>query len=217
MECQCPETPQKRNARMKNEIRINLGNKFLPPLSCFSDVLAGSPACYRIEKGGTTENSWGGCWEECWGNSGCWTECWHGCCSSFLSKENPPLAAPLPALRPAPRISPAPSPAIFWGTTFLYSVAGRPVPKPCSHKNAVAQLFWQFLLFFQVLFGCFPGTLLGAHSAPFSALFRLFSRSGVRRLSLGGWRDHNHEANGPSHKRNGPPPVREADGPFDCR
>ena len=37
-------------------------------------------ACYRIEKRGTPENSWGGCWEECSGNPGCWTECWQGCC-----------------------------------------------------------------------------------------------------------------------------------------
>ena len=47
-------------------------------------------ACYRIEKRGTPENSWGGCWEECCENSGCWRECWRGCCSWFLSKENPP-------------------------------------------------------------------------------------------------------------------------------
>ena len=43
---------------------------------------------------------------------------------------NPPLAAPSPALPPAPRIFPAlfpaPSPAIFWVSPFLYSVAGRP-------------------------------------------------------------------------------------------
>ena len=45
-------------------------------------------ACYRIEKQGTPENSWGGCWEECWGNSGCWAECWQGCCEGgFLREE----------------------------------------------------------------------------------------------------------------------------------
>ena len=41
-----------------------------------------------------------------------------------------PLVAPSPALSPAPRIFlailPAPSPAIFWFSPFLYSVAGRP-------------------------------------------------------------------------------------------
>ena len=61
--------------------------------------------------------------------SGCWRECWRGCCSSFLSKENP-LAVPSPALPPAPRIFAAlfsaPSPAIFWISPLLYSVAGRP-------------------------------------------------------------------------------------------
>ena len=46
-------------------------------------------ACYRIEKRGNPENSWGGCWEECCEISGCGRECWRGCCSSFLSKESP--------------------------------------------------------------------------------------------------------------------------------
>ena len=56
-----------------------------------------------------------------------------------------PLAAPSPALRPAPRISPAlfpaPSPAIFWGSPFLYSVAGRLVPNP-SYNFCARYLFW---------------------------------------------------------------------------
>ena len=30
----CPETPQKRDARLKNEIGMNLGNKFVLPLTC---------------------------------------------------------------------------------------------------------------------------------------------------------------------------------------
>ena len=89
-------------------------------------------ACYRIEKRGTPENSWGGCWEECRENSGCWTECRRGCCEEvFLGKESG--TAPSPALPPTPRIFaalfPAPSPAIFWGFPILYSVAGRAVPK----------------------------------------------------------------------------------------
>ena len=88
-------------------------------------------ACYRIEKRGTPEISWGGCWEECCENSGCCRECWRGCCEGvFLGKEWG--AAPSPALPAAPRIFaalfPAPSPANFWGSPFLYSVAGRPVP-----------------------------------------------------------------------------------------
>ena len=43
--------------------------------------LGNCAACYRIEKRGTPENSWGGCWEECRKKSGCWRECWRGCCS----------------------------------------------------------------------------------------------------------------------------------------
>ena len=93
-------------------------------------------ACYRIEKRETPANSWGGCWEECWGNSGCWTECWQGCCEGGGSFGKEWGAALSPALPPAPRISPAlfpaPSPAIFWGSPFLYSVAGRPVPNTIS-------------------------------------------------------------------------------------
>ena len=99
-------------------------------------------ACYRIEKRGTPESSWGGCWEQCCENSGCCRECWRGCCSSFLSKENP-LAAFSPALPAAPRIFaalfPAPSPATFWGSSFLYSVEGRPVPKPCFPTKLLAE------------------------------------------------------------------------------
>ena len=30
--CLCPETPQKGDTRLKNEIGMNLGNSFLPPL-----------------------------------------------------------------------------------------------------------------------------------------------------------------------------------------
>ena len=30
----CPETPQKQDTRLKNEIGMNVGNQFLPPLTC---------------------------------------------------------------------------------------------------------------------------------------------------------------------------------------
>ena len=100
-------------------------------------------ACYRIEKRGTPENSWGGCWEECCENSGCWKESWRWCCSSFLSKENLPRS-PSPALRPAPRISPAlspaPSPAIFWGSPFL-NFRGRGLTKGWFPKGWFRRMF----------------------------------------------------------------------------
>ena len=40
-----------------------------------------------------------------------------------------------------------------------------------------------FRLFVQLFFGCFTGTLPGTHSAPFSAVFRFFSMSGIWQLS----------------------------------
>ena len=48
-----------------------------------------------------------------------------------------------------------------------------------SVQNSCFSAVW---LPVRLFFGCFPGTLLGGHSAPFSAVFRLFSRSGVRGL-----------------------------------
>ena len=43
-------------------------------------------------------------------------------------------------------------------------------------KTAVLGIFWLFS-------GCFAGTLPGFHSAPFSAVVRLCSTSGIRYLS----------------------------------
>ena len=52
-------------------------------------------------------------------------------------------------------------------------------------QTAEKQLFCTLRVFFRLFFGCFAGTLVVIHeglSAPFSAAFRLFSRSGVRGL-----------------------------------
>ena len=48
-----------------------------------------------------------------------------------------------------------------------------------SMQNSCFSAVW---LPVRLFFGCFPGTLPRAHSAPFSAVFRLFPRSGVRGL-----------------------------------
>ena len=61
-------------------------------------------------------------------------ECWRGCCSSFLSKEKPPRStfASTPFQHEfSQHSSQHPPPAIFWGSPFLYSVAGPPgFPRP---------------------------------------------------------------------------------------
>ena len=49
-------------------------------------------------------------------------------------------------------------------------------------QTAEKQLFCTLRVFFWLFFGCFAGTLHEGLSAPFSAVFRLFSRSGVRSL-----------------------------------
>ena len=57
-------------------------------------------------------------------------------------------------------------------------------------QTAEKQLFCMLLVFVRLFFGCFPGTLPGAHLAPFSAFFRLLSRSGVQGLSSWSGRLH---------------------------
>ena len=58
-----------------------------------------------------------------------------------------PLAAPSPALPPAPRsfaaLFPAPSPAIFWISPFLYSVAGRPDLNSNTETSLAIRRFWE--------------------------------------------------------------------------
>ena len=54
--------------------------------------------------------------------------------------------------------------------------AGKTVKTP--KKKAVLTFFGVFRLFFRMFFGCFTVT----HSAPFSAVFRLFSMSGIWHL-----------------------------------
>ena len=48
-----------------------------------------------------------------------------------------------------------------------------------SRNTRKTALLTVFPAVFRLFFGCFTGTLPGTHSAPFSAVFRLFSRSGV--------------------------------------
>ena len=81
-----------------------------------------------------------------------------------------PLAAPLPALPPASRISPAlfpaPSPAIFWVSPFLHSVAGQPGRNSKEFlRHATPLILWHFgsICFASMggIFGGFGGFFLG--------------------------------------------------------
>ena len=92
---------------------------------------------------GNPENSWGGCCEECWGNSGCWTECWQGCCEGGFSLERNEEQHPRQHSEFPQHSSQHPPQLFFWGSPCFYSVAGRPVPNTGTLKVTSAHSTFQ--------------------------------------------------------------------------
>ena len=126
---------------------------------------------------GNPKNSWGGCWEECWGNLGCWAECWRRCCegvfpskgmrSSILAStpsSTPNFRSTLPSTLPSYFLgfpaslfcSRPPDSQLYTSSSYTLSfyMKGRRPTQKTTHptKNSLHKQFAQTLLFVFCLF-----------------------------------------------------------------
>ena len=108
----------------------------LRPWEQWRDLGTGRPA--TVEKRGTPENSWGGCWEECWGNLGCWTKCWQGCCEGWFSWKGM-RSSTLASTPPSTPNFRSTLPSYFWGFPVSLFCSRRPSSQGEIEKRGVGK------------------------------------------------------------------------------